>query len=281
MVILSILVSRWLDHFENIPLPLLAALLLLTIQDREEIQRLRAALLHERITTSHLYIFNQNKLPLPSTISHCYSTFTRSQFTRLLHVVLLSLFWIGRLDVAGLLKSLHLLCALGLFLSVLGFGLGRLLERPVIGPEFVDLSDVIELLFVELETNRIVGFYRLPPHHEILESGDLEAEDKIGDVGLKVSEEAEVVACFVLSPLLIDSCLELLDDFELHHEVLLKLGVNEPLAGRLVAEVERSLLGFLLSELNLLSRLTPPLSIALLNLFFLLPQLHALHLFLN
>lgn len=74
------------------------------------------------------------------------------------------------------------------------------------------LLDVIQLLFVELETNRIIGFYCFQPGEKILESWDLEAKDKIGDVCVKVGEESEVFADLLLRPLLIDCLLELLHE---------------------------------------------------------------------
>ncbi len=74
----------------------------------------------------------------------------------------------------------------------------------------------------------------------------MEAEDIVGDIGLKVVEESEVFVGLQLSPFLVDCFLELLDDLQLHHEELLIIGVNEPLARSLVVEVEWSLLSFLL-----------------------------------
>jgi hypothetical protein len=108
------------------------------------------------------------------------------------------------------------------------------------------LLDVVELLLVELKADRVVGPHCLSPQHKVFEGGDLEAEDIVGDVGLKVVEESEVFVGLQLSPFLVDCFLELLDDLQLHHEELLIIGVNEPLARSLVVEVEWSLLSFLL-----------------------------------
>jgi hypothetical protein len=74
------------------------------------------------------------------------------------------------------------------------------------------LLDVVQLLFVELETNRIIRFYCFQPDEKILEGWHLEAKDVIGDVGLKIIKEAEVFFDLLLRPLLIDSFLELLYD---------------------------------------------------------------------
>jgi len=92
------------------------------------------------------------------------------------------------------------------------------------------LSNEKELLFIEFTTNWIIRFYCLSPRQKILESGDLEAEDKSGNVGLIVSQESKIFFKLMLSPLLIDCFLELLDDFELCNEVLLQVRVNEPFA---------------------------------------------------
>ena len=57
----------------------------------------------------------------------------------------------------------------------------------------------------------------------------------------------------LFSPFLIDGLLELFDDFELHHEELLIVGVDEPLGGSLVVEVDWRLLDLLLPLHALLS----------------------------
>lgn len=74
----------------------------------------------------------------------------------------------------------------------------------------------------------------------------MESKDIAGDVGLKITEESKVLASLLFSPFLVDGLLELLDDFELHHEELLIVGVDEPLGGSVVVEVEWRFLGFLL-----------------------------------
>ena len=109
-----------------------------------------------------------------------------------------------------------------------------------------DLLNVVKLLFIEIEANRIVGSYCFPPEQKVLKGWHLESKDIDGDVRLKVSEESKVLAFLLFSPFLIDGLPELLDDVELHHEELLVVGVDEPLGGGLVVEVEWRLLGFLL-----------------------------------
>jgi hypothetical protein len=118
---------------------------------------------------------------------------------------------------------------------------------------FAYILNVVELLLVELKADRVVRPHCLSPQHKVFEGGDLETEDIVGDVGLKVVEESEVFADLQLSPLLVDFVFELLDDLQLHHEELLIIGVNEPLARSLVVEVERGLLIFLLPFQFLLS----------------------------
>lgn len=109
-----------------------------------------------------------------------------------------------------------------------------------------DLLNVVKLLFIEIEANRIVGSYCFPPEQKVLKGWHLESKDIDGDVRLKVSEESKVLAFLLFSPFLIDGLPELLDDVELHHEELLVVGVDEPLGGGLVVEVEWRLLDFLL-----------------------------------
>lgn len=108
-----------------------------------------------------------------------------------------------------------------------------------------DLLNVVKLLFIEIEANRIVGSYCFPPEQKVLKGWHLESKDIDGDVRLKVSEESKVLAFLLFSPFLIDGLPELLDDIELHHEELLVVGVDEPLGGGLVVEVEWRLLDFL------------------------------------
>lgn len=109
-----------------------------------------------------------------------------------------------------------------------------------------DLLNVVKLLFIEIEANRIVGSDCFPPEQKVLKGWHLESKDIDGDVRLKVSEESKVLAFLLFSPFLIDGLPELLDDVELHHEELLVVGVDEPLGGGLVVEVEWRLLDFLL-----------------------------------
>ena len=109
-----------------------------------------------------------------------------------------------------------------------------------------DLLNVVKLFFIEIEANGIVGSDCFPPEQKVFKGWHLESKDIVGDVRLKVSEESMVLAFLLFSPFLIDGLLELLDDIELHHEELLVVGVDEPLGGGLVVEVEWSLLDFLL-----------------------------------
>lgn len=111
---------------------------------------------------------------------------------------------------------------------------------------FADLLNVVKLLFIEIEANGIVGSDCFPPEQKVLKGWHLESKDIDGDVRLKVSEESKVLAFLLFSPFLIDGLPELLDDVELHHEELLVVGVDEPLGGGLVVEVEWRLLDFLL-----------------------------------
>ena len=111
---------------------------------------------------------------------------------------------------------------------------------------FADLLNVVKLLFIEIEANGIVGSDCFSPEQKVLKGWHLESKDIDGDVRLKVSEESEVLAFLLFSPFLIDGLPELLDDIELHHEELLVVGVDEPLGGGLVVEVEWRLLDFLL-----------------------------------
>lgn len=116
-----------------------------------------------------------------------------------------------------------------------------------------DLLNVVKLLFIEIEANGIVGSDGFPPEQKVLKGWHLESKDIDGDVRLKVSEESKVLAFLLFSPFLIDGLPELLDDIELHHEELLVVGVDEPLGGGLVVEVEWRLLNFLLPLRALLS----------------------------